>query len=491
MPDLDKFFSPRSLAFLGASADHGKWGYRVLSNIVSGGFQGKIYPINPKGGAILGIPVFQSVSDVPEVPDLAIIVVPPPSMIDTIRECVNKGVKAGVVITAGFAELGEVGSKLQQEMVELARKGGMSLIGPNCFGILSTPAKLYSQMPRIFPPIGPIGVVSQSGNVGLTISRRAMAIDFGCSRVISTGNEADLHAEDFVQYLASDEQTKVILSYIEGFKDGRRFFEIARQASREKPIVMIKVGETEAGASAAKSHTAALSGSDVIFDAMCRQVGIIRVHNLNELMNVGVGFICNPLPKGRRVGIVTLGGGWGVLAADACAKLGLDVVKLSDEILNELDSFLPAWWSRNNPIDLVAGAMGDEMLRVIEILARWDKTDSIISLGIPVPPIAFAAYPKDEEERKQRVQVVKDAFINAFQRIKEISEKYGKPIITAAEMPLPQGEHSLEQDIIRGVSKLNMHSYTMPDEAAMVLRAMVQYSEYLQRLQVPECMKGL
>jgi len=480
MPDFDKFFSPNSITFLGASSDYKKWGYRVLSNIVSGGFQGKIYPINPKGGEILGIPVFQSVSDVPEVPDLAIIVVPPPSMIDTIRECVNKGVKAGVVITAGFAELGEVGSKLQQEMVELARKGGMSLIGPNCFGILSTPAKLYSQMPRVFPPAGSIGVISQSGNVGLTISRRVMALDFGCSRVISTGNEADLHSADFIKYLAGDEQTKVILGYIEGIKDGRGFFEIARQASRKKPIVMLKVGETEAGASAAKSHTAALSGSDVIFNALCRQTGIIRVHNLHELMNVGLGFLCQPLPKGRKVGIVTLGGGWGALAADACAKLGLEVVKLSDEMLNELDSFLPAWWSRNNPIDLVAGAMGDEMLRVIEILARWDKTDSIISLGIQVPPIAFAAYPKEEEERKQSIQVVKDAFINAFQRIKEISEKYGKPIITAAEMPLPQGEHSLEQDIIRGVSKLNMRNYTMPDEAAMVLRAMVQYSEYLR-----------
>ena len=477
--DFTGFFYPRSLTFLGASNDPGKWGFRVLSNILGGKFEGKIYPVNPKGGEILGLQVYPSVGDLPEVPDLAVIVVPPKAMLEAIRECGQKVIKSCVVITAGFAEVSEEGAAVQRQMVEEAHKAGMRFIGPNCFGLLSTPVKLYSQMPRVYPPRGPIAVVSQSGNVGLTIARRAMALDIGVSRVISTGNEADLHAEDFIEFLADDDETKVILSYIEGFKNGKRFFEAVSKATRKKPVVMIKVGATEAGAAAARSHTAALSGSDEIFDGMCRQAGVIRVNGLDELMNVGYGFLTNPLPKGKRVGIVTLGGGWGVLAADACAKQGLEVVKLSPEIIAEMDTFLPAWWSRNNPVDLVAGAMGESMLRVMEIFARWEKIDGIIALGVPAPSTIWGPMPKTEEEMKERMKFVATAFFESYQKVKNISLQSGKQIVLAAELPLPQGQRAIEFEIIKGIGRLNMVNYALPHEAALVMRNLVRYREYL------------
>jgi acyl-CoA synthetase (NDP forming) len=478
--EFNRFFAPRSLAFLGASTDPKKWGFRILSNVLTGGFQGKIYPVNPKGGEVLGLKVYSSIDEIPEVPDLAIIVVPPTGMVETIKQCVSKGIKAAVVVTAGFAEVNRDGAAVQAEIVRLARQGGLRLIGPNCFGILSPSAKLYAQMPPIFPPDGQIAVVSQSGNVGLTIARRAMAIDFGCSRMISTGNEADLHAEDFLEYLAGDDKTKVILSYIEGFKDGRRFFEVARNTSLKKPIVMIKVGETEAGASAARSHTAALSGSAEVFNGVSRQAGIVRANNLQELMNLAYGFLCHPIPKGRRVGIATLGGGWGVLAADACARLGLDVIKLPADVISELDTFLPIWWSRNNPVDTVAGS-ADNIIRVVDILARSDATDSVLALGVPFPHMARMAIPANEEEKNKVLDFLVESYCKSLGEMKAISEKYGKPVIVAAELPTPRGQRALEVEICRAISKQNMVCYSMPDEAAMVLNSMVKYGEFLRR----------
>jgi acyl-CoA synthetase (NDP forming) len=480
MTEFNKFFSPGSVALIGASSDPRKWGFRILGNIVVGGYQGRIYPINPTRDEILGKKVFKSMADIPEVPDLAIIVVPPLSIVEAVQDCITKGIKAAVVITAGFAEIGEKGAALQAEMLKVARGGGLRLIGPNCFGILSPSHKLYAQMPPIYPPAGNIAIVSQSGNVGATTARRAMMLNFGISRLVSTGNEADLHAEDFLEYLGTDDQTKVILSYVEGFKNGRKFFEVAKEVSRHKPIVMVKVGETEAGAAAARSHTASLSGADQVFEGVCRQAGIVRVRNMNELMNLGYGFLCNPLPRGRRVAITTLGGGWGVLAADACAKLGLDVVKLPADVLNELDSFLPNWWSRNNPVDLVAGD-ADLQTRVIETLARCEATDSVLALGVPFPIVARAPMPATEEERKKRAQEVLDHYVRTFQQIKDISIKYDKPVVIAAELFFTRAFAYLENEIKYAIAANNSVCYTMPDEAAMVLSAMAKYGEYRAR----------
>ncbi len=473
-------FEPRSIAFLGATNDPGKWGYRILSNIINGGFKGRIYPVNPTKEEILGLKVYKSVSEIPETPDLAVIVIPPSGVPTVLRECAAKDIKAGLVITAGFAEVGVEGEGLQREMVEIAHSTGLRLVGPNSNGIVNPHDKLYSEMPPIFPHPGPISIVSQSGNIVGTIMRLAIESGFGCAKCISSGNEADLHSEDYTKYLAEDPQTKVILSYIEGFKDGSRFFETAKEVSKKKPIVMLKAGETPAGAIAAKSHTASLAGSYTVFDAMCKQSGVIRVTSLDELVNTGIALLCHPLPRGRRVGIVTAGGGWGVLAADACARLGLEVVSLPPETIKELDSFMPAWWNRGNPVDLVAGIFGDAVIKCVEVILRCPVVDGVIMLGLmPALPLEQFSPAAKEDERERLREALVSAIASIFDKLNELTDKYKKPTIVASE-PMAFSA-SLAKKIIRALADRNSVCYDMPHQAAAAFANLARYSEYLNQ----------
>lgn len=472
-------FSPESLVFFGASKDPQKWGFIILANLIDGGFQGRIYPVNPRENDILGLKVYRLINDIPEVPDLAVIVVPPSSIIPIVKDCVREGVRASVVITAGFAETGEKGKRLQQEMVNVAHAGGMFLVGPNCNGIMNPMDNLYVQMPSIFPHPGPIAIVAQSGNVALSLARQAMIRGFGCSKYISSGNEADLHFEDYLSYLAEDPQTRVILGYVEGIKDGRRFYRIAKEVSVKKPIVLLKAGSTPAGARAAMSHTASLAGSDAVFEAVCRQSGVIRARDLEELLSIGVAFLRQPLPRGRRVGIVTAGGGWGVLAADACIRDGLEVVPLPSRILTELDSFLPHWWSRGNPVDLVAGVRGDAVLRSIEALLACEVVDSVILLGImttlPVERPRLSGTFEDRERWEEKMLL---AVVDLFSQLDNLSERYQKPIIVASELPF-EGQ-TLHDRITCTLGRTCRALYTQPHHATSVVASLFRYGVYLR-----------
>ena len=473
-------FEPDSIVFLGATNDPRKWGFRILANIVNGGFKGKIYPVNPTKEEILGLKVYKNVTEVPETPDLAVIVIPPSGVPAVLKECATKGIKMALVITAGFAEVGTEGQRLQQEMVEIAASTGMRFMGPNSNGIVNPHHRFYPEMPPIFPRPGPISIVSQSGNIVGTIMRLAIDSGFGCAKCVSSGNEADLHSEDYVKYLAEDPQTKVILSYIEGFKNGNRFFEIAKEVSKKKPIVMIKAGETPAGAIAAKSHTASLAGSYTLFDAMCKQSGIIKVTSLDELVDTGIALMCNPLPKGKRVGIVTAGGGWGVLAADACARLGLDVVSLPPETIKELDSFMPAWWNRGNPVDLVAGIFGDAVIRCIEVVLRSPAVDGVIFLGLmPALPLEQFALAAEETERERLREVLVSGIVGIFDKLHELSDKYKKPIVVASE-PMAFAAN-LTRKIVKTLADKNSVCYDLPHKAATAFANLVKYSEYLNQ----------
>jgi acyl-CoA synthetase (NDP forming) len=477
---LKLIFEPRSIAFLGATNNPFKWGFRIFANIVNGGFQGRLYPINPTKQEILGLKVYKSVGEIPEIPDLAVIVIPPPGVPAVLKECADKGIKAVVIITAGFAEVDRQGEKLQQEMVDIAQRAGVRFIGPNTDGIVNPHHKLYAEMPPIFPYAGPISIVSQSGNIVGTMMRLAIDSGFGCAKCISSGNEADLHAEDYIRYLADDPQTRVILSYVEGFKDGSRFFEVAKEVTRKKPIVMLKTGETPAGAIAAKSHTASLAGMDTVVDAMCQQSGIVRVRHLDELVDAGTAFLCHPLPRGRRVGIVTAGGGWGVLAADACAKLGLDVVQFPPETINELNSFMPAWWSHGNPVDLVAGLFGDGVMRCIEVVLRSPVVDGVIFLGImPALPMEQFSRAAKLEDRDRMRDAILSAIITVFDKLKELTDKYDKPIVVGSE-PIAFGA-DLANKIIRALADRNCVSYDMPHKAAAAFAYLAKYGEFLNQ----------
>jgi len=478
---LQTLFEPKSIAMIGASNNPAKWGFRILSNIVGGGFQGRVYPvnINPDSPEIMRLKVLIRMADLPEVPDIAVIVVPPPAVPQVMRDCATKGVKVAVVITAGFAEVGSGGERLQQEISDIARGAGMRFVGPNSFGILNPHHKLYSQMPPLFPPPGPFGVISQSGNIIGTIARLLIERAYGCSKCVSIGNQADLCAEDYLEFFSQDTQIKVILCYMEGFKDGTRFLNLAKETSKKKPIILLKAGETPAGARAAKSHTASLAGSDAILDAMCRQAGVVRVRILDELVDTGIAFLRQPLPRGRRVGIVTAGGGWGVLVADACARLGLDVVTLPPEIIDELDSFMPAWWNRGNPVDLVAGGGGDTILRAIEILMRCPVVDGVIMLGL-MPILGPAQMDRAFSDLQTGRDVVREEMVEAtgvlFDQLNNLSDHYNKPLIVASE-PMAFGSQ-FARKIAHAIADRNTICYEMPHQAAAVFARLAQYSEY-------------
>jgi acyl-CoA synthetase (NDP forming) len=484
MTSLRALFKPKSLAMIGASNNPAKWGFRILSNIVTGGFQGRVYPvnINPDSPEILGLKVYRFIAELPEVTDIAVIVVPPPAVPQVMRDCAAKGVKVAVVITAGFAEVGSEGERLQQEIDDIARSAGIRFVGPNSFGILNPYHKLYSQMPPIFPPPGPFGIISQSGNIIGTISRLLIERAYGCSKCVSIGNQANLCAEDYLEFFSQDPQVKVILCYMEGFKDGVRFLNLAKETSKTKPILLLKAGETPAGARAAKSHTASLAGSDAVLDSMCHQAGVVRVRALDDLVDTAIAFLRQPLPRGQRVGIVTAGGGWGVLVADACARLGLDVITLPPEIVNELDSFMPAWWNRGNPVDLVAGGGGDTILRAIEILMSCPVVDGVIMLGLmPIlgPAQMDRAFSNMQTERNMVRGEIVEATGALFDQLNNLSDRYNKPLIVASE-PMAFGSQFARR-IAHAIADRNTMCYEMPHQAAAVFARLAQYSEYLNQ----------
>ena len=385
---LDPIFKPKSIAVIGASNSPAKWGFRMLNRPLRTGYRGAIYPINNKEEQIGDLPVYRSVLDIPENVDLAIITVPAAQVPEVMKECVKKGVKGVVLITAGFAEVGKEGKILEEKVVSIARNGGLRFVGPNCMGIWSRAGMLSLSFDKA-PLAGPIAFVSQSGTFGVSLSEIAVTKGYGLSKFISIGNQADLDAADYLEYLAADEETKVIVFYIEGFKDGKRFMDLARDVVKQKPIVIYKAGRTSAGSRATQSHTASLAGSDEIFDAICRQAGLIRVQETIHAFDVAEVLACQPLPPGRRVAILG-SGGQGVVTADACASLGLEVPQLDGDTVRSLMAGLPPHAPRpSNPVDF-AGSFrtGIEEAAVVEKLLSCDYIDGVIS-NVPINPAAW------------------------------------------------------------------------------------------------------
>ena len=482
-------FHPRSVAIVGASRDPQKWGFHLLLNVLKGGYAGRIYPVNPREKEILGVSVYPSVPRIPEPVDLAILVVPPADILTVIRDCGRNRTRFGIVITAGFGEVGPKGKTLQEEMVSLARSLGMRLMGPNCQGIVSTGgAALYAHMPPQFPPSGPVGVISQSGNLATSFITAGEAMGLGFSRIISSGNEADLETTDFLESLAADPQTKVILSYLEGLKDGRKFFARAKQVSREKPLLIVKAGQTEAGVRAAFSHTGALSGSDDLFDALLAQIGGIRAETIEEMVDVAAALISQPLPKGRRVGVVTLGGGWGVLAADYCAKAGLTVEELPRKMVKALDAILPPWWNRLNPVDMVAGYRKGDLITTLELLLKSDRFDGVLMLGLGWRTargnilIADARNPKDGMASAGEDWIQEEK--NIFAGVQEMGRKYGKPILLASDVirHIPGLEESIRARRVAAYPSLS--------RAVRAYLGLVHRSERIKGFEDPRSRRG-
>jgi acetate---CoA ligase (ADP-forming) len=382
---MRNFLRPRSVAVIGASRTRGTIGGEVFHNILSAGFNGPAYPINPKAEVVQSVVAYPSVKEVPGPVDLAVIVVPAASVLDVARECGEKGVRALVVISSGFAEVGDDGRARQRELLEVCREYGMRLIGPNCMGILNTgpDVRLNATFAPQFPPNGRVGFSSQSGALGLAVIEHASRLGLGISSFISVGNKADISGNDLIQYWEEDEETDVILLYLESFGNPRKFARITRTVGKTKPIVAVKSGRSAAGARATSSHTGALiAASDVTVDALFGQAGVIRTDTLEELFDVAALLANQPAPKGNRVGILTNAGGLGILCADACEADGLQVVPLDEAVRSRLSEFLPAEASLGNPVDMIASATAEDYGRAIEILANETDIDALIVIFV-------------------------------------------------------------------------------------------------------------
>ncbi|MCU0577967.1 MAG: GNAT family N-acetyltransferase [Desulfobacterota bacterium] len=383
---LRPFFRPNAVAVIGASRKETSLGFMVVESLMTNRFQGPVYPVNPKAEVIYSIRASHSVRELPEQVDLAVVVVPKETVPQVVDDCAALGVRALIVITAGYAEEGAEGRRLQEALVEKVRGYGMRLVGPNCLGLMNTDPemRLNASFSPIFPPAGRIAMSSQSGALGLAILGFTKQLDLGLSKFISIGNKADVTGNDLLQYWEGDPHTDVILLYLESFGNPRRFARIARRVSRSKPIVAVKSGRTTAGKRAAGSHTAALAASDVAVDALFHQTGVIRAETLEEMFDLAAVLGSQPLPPGRRVAIVTNAGGPGILCADTCEAEGLEVPEPSEKIRSALRAAIPRAASLGNPVDMIASATPEEYRQAIEILLSSEEVDALIVIYIPV-----------------------------------------------------------------------------------------------------------
>jgi succinyl-CoA synthetase alpha subunit len=379
---LEPLFNPRSIAVIGATNSWNKWGFSTFASILNG-FGGKVYPVNNQEPEVLGHKAYRRVTDIPEDEpvDLAVFVIPPPGVRVTMEDCIQKGVKAGVVITAGFAETGPEGKRLQDELLDIARQGPLRFIGPNCMGYWSASCNLRAFMFPLPVQEGPLAFVSQGGNVGGAVLRMGYERGLGFHRYISCGCTADIQMEDYIEHFGQDPKVKIILAYIEGLGDGQRFLEKVRRITPHKPVIVLKPGRTEAGTKAITSHSGALAGSSDLYDSVFKKAGVIRVNTADSLLDVAIGLLTQPLPQGRNLAIITPGGSYGVISADACAALGLNVIPLSDDTISQFDRIFPPRWSRGNPVDPAGDRNFIAYMQAPEMLLKLPEVDAMIFMG--------------------------------------------------------------------------------------------------------------
>jgi acyl-CoA synthetase (NDP forming) len=434
-PDLAAVLAPDSVAIIGASDDLGKWGGSALRNIIDGGYDGTIYPVNPRGGVFFGVQAYPSLADLPQAPDLALLAVGAGQVEGVLEECGRRGARAAVVLTAGYSETGPEGAEQEQRLVEIAAAHGVTLIGPNCMGLLSNERRLHATgFVALHPPVGRLSFVSQSGSMGPTVINLCQRRGIGVDKFVSVGNEAQVSAFEVLDYLADDPATECVMMYLEGIDDGRHFLASAGRATAAKPVVVLRGGLTELGGKAAASHTGALAGSAEVFRAAARQAGVVVCGTTQELVDLGASLAYLPLPAGRRVAIVTNGGGPGVLGADEVALNGLTLAELPDELIGALDAILPPFWSRRNPLDLVAAGFGDVGLRALELVVACDEVDAIMALNfLGVPSTGGEERPRLANGEYEGFSAWETEFL---QWVSELMARTGKPIINVPDHPV-------------------------------------------------------
>ncbi len=454
MIDLDFLFNPGQIAIVGASKSPQKIGYAIVDNIVKSGYRGEIYPINPKEEEIAGHKAYPSVAEINKPVDLAVISVPVKHTIQVAEECGKAGVKGLIVITAGFKEVGREGLKLEQELISICRRYGMRMLGPNCVGIMDTHTPVNASFANGFPNKGNISLISQSGAMLVSILDWSFEMGMGFSRFISTGNKADLTEIDLIESCAADPNTDVILCYIEDITDGERFVEVCSEASKKKPIVILKSGISSAGAQAASSHTGALAGSNRAYEAAFRQSGVLRAETLNELFDLARAFSSQPLPDQSRVAVVTNAGGPGILATDAIEKYDLKMARFNKNTIDKLRGNLPQEANIYNPVDIIGDARDDRYRFALQTVLEDDNVDGAVVILCP------AAVTEPEK---------------TAHTIVELNKKYSdKPVMAVyiGGRVLAEGKNYLSEN--------KVPSFTFPEPSISSLEGMVRYSGFIK-----------
>lgn len=457
---LDSVFSPKSIAVVGASRREEAVGHAVFKNILTSGYTGILYPVNPSAQSIMGVKCYASILEIPDPVDLAVLVVPAAVTIRAFKECIKKKIKGAIIISAGFKETGKDGMLLEQELKRLSLKHKIPFVGPNCLGLLnSDPAvMLNASFARTMSKRGNIAFISQSGALGTAVLDYAKGANIGFSKFISTGNKAVVTELELLEYLSHDPQTDVILIYLEDLSNARNVINLARNITGEqdflKPILAIKSGRTLQGAKAASSHTGSLAGSDELYTAIFAQAGILRVDSIDQLFDYAKAFGAGELPKGNRVAIVTNAGGPGIMATDACVKYGLEMTQVSDKTKSELRKFLPAAASVANPIDILGDAKHDRYEAALKLTLRDKNVDGVIVILTP-----------------QAMTDIEEIAVT----IGKIAKKSSKPIL-ACFMGIV--------DVSAGVAileKWKVPHYRFPESAARTLAVMSRYTAWLKR----------
>ncbi len=448
---MRELFEPGSIAVVGAAREENKVGHIVLRNIINSGFTGKLYPVNPKSEEILGLRCYGSISLVPDKVDLVIVTTPARSVPGIIEDSARKGIKAAIIISAGFKETGKDGAELERRIGEIARSSGMRILGPNCLGMINTHSMINATFTNQYPRTGSIAISSQSGAICSVLLDWAQRTNIGFSKFISVGNKLDIDESDLLQYLRDDPLTKVIGMYIEGTDRGIEFMRQAKLTTRDKPIIALKAGRTSSGAKAASSHTGALSGSDKVYDAAMAQSGIIRVRTIEELFDHLTLFSSMPLPLGDRVAIVTNAGGLGVMAADACSDYGMTLASFKPETIELLKTKLPESANFYNPVDVIGDADADRYSFAVNAIMKDENVSCILALMAPTDIVDTSA---------------------VAMALAKFAGNSTKPFVTAFV-----GGAGLEKAV--GILRVSgVPNYDSPDRAVQSLSAMVAYKRF-------------
>lgn len=470
LEQLHPLYNAKSTAMIGLSKRFMSVGSIVAQNILDGGYTGNFYAVNPNSAKVYNdMKAYPSLREIPEDIDLAVIVTPAHVVEEAMQDCVDNNVKACILISAGFSEVRtREGKELEYEIVKIARKGKLRFTGGNCNGVSSISVSMHALLSPTRPEFGNVGIITQGGSPGVAMMGWTKRYKIGVSRYTNAGNEADIKMHELIDYYTQDPQTKVIMMYLEGIKEGRGFMNSAKRATKKKPLLLYKSGVSELGKKAAMAHVGAMAGANEICEAVFRQTGIIQVKNIDQMVGIAAAFSTQPLPKGKKVGIMTIGGGWGVITSDYLGEAGLEIPSLTNNEIEYISQYLPPHWSKGNPIDTTDGAFSSKALSdIIETLLKKENIDGVVLIG-PGMREAFAKIhylPEiGELASQQEIELAKE--------LEKLLDKYQKPILTVKIYALD------DSPVIEDLKQRGIPVYETPQDGVAAYHSLVKYYDY-------------